>query len=384
MAPNRSIPFCWNHELTSIDVDDSLIVSFFQGPEDLSPDSVTGEVQRLFREASGDSPVALQSLLVGDDQVAVPVSGEPVIIQQVLKPLITHLLENGVRPENISVICTPEEAPFYHSEEFSGVSFVTHDPNADDQKAYLASTLSGSRIYLNRLLLDADVVFPIFVAEPVGQGPALGYLSAYWPGFSDLESGKSLKSRFRENCRTARKEVQEVLWLSGLHLVIVAIPSKTGIRCLHSYSPAELQRKVIRQVREDWQISQSHLADHALLISQLQHSPNITANLSKILKLAGKLSFSCQRIALVLDLPDEFCSQIAQLNEEQWLQIGWIRQLAEIGRRCKFYLLSNLPEDLVEYCDLIGLEDPSELHRLVSRNGSWIVISDAQRARSEN
>ena len=75
------------------------------------------------------------------------------------------LQEAGVEPEDVTVLVTVGWRP--HSSRRHappGATLVVHDPRDRGQLAYLAATKQGRRIYLNRLLTDADVVIPVGTA----------------------------------------------------------------------------------------------------------------------------------------------------------------------------------------------------------------------------
>ncbi len=81
---------------------------------------------------------------------------------------------------------------------------MVHDPDDRAQIAYLASTKEGRRVYLNRLLTDADVVVPV---GRLGYDPILGFRgpwSLLFPGLSDRETLRGLRDRSRRRLGRGR------------------------------------------------------------------------------------------------------------------------------------------------------------------------------------
>ena len=112
----------------------------------------------------------------------------------------------------------------------AGVVRSVHDPDDRERLAYLATTSQGRRVYLNRLLTDADVVVPI---GRLGYDPVLGYRgpwSLLFPELSDRETARSFRSTTssewpdRDQPRLTLSESAEVSWLLGtqFHVGIVA------------------------------------------------------------------------------------------------------------------------------------------------------------------
>src|SRR5262249_20354360 len=118
-----------------------------------------------------------------------------------------------------------------------GSSVVVHDPDDRAQLAYLASTKQGRRVYLNRLLTDADVVVPV---GRMGYDPDLGYRgpwSVLFPELSDRDTMRALRDRpispagedAREPARARLDEALEVSWLLGTQFHLGLVPAAAGL-----------------------------------------------------------------------------------------------------------------------------------------------------------
>lgn len=382
LSENREVTIAWDDSFFGLSVDSSQIGSRFQGPVSLADDMLVESIRRIVSGPLSIAPVTVQDLLIGDDQVAIPVSGSPALVLLALKPLIEQLVSVGIPHSCIRVVCMPEDLPEYRSALPSDIQVDPHDSTLTDQKAYLASTRAGTRIYLNRNLLDSDIVIPLIVAEPVGQGPRMGYLSGFWPMFSDDETRSSLKNRFSDNPKNVRKEVSEVLWLSGLHLAIVAVPAARGLASVQAIAPAKVQKMTHKLVRDGWNINLSGDHTNVLLTFESdspEHLDHIALN--KYLDLALRFSKTADKVALVFQFPSSELDQLNRLHPSKLQKLPWIKTLSRIGELTKLFCLSNLPDEIVDHCDIFALEAPSELARLVERNNNWLIVENANRAR---
>lgn len=385
LSENREVSINWGQSPAIISLDPASIGHWFEGPAPLSADEIADSVRRIVNGPVAKSPVSISDLLVGDDQVAIPVAGSPALALNLIRPLLKQLVSAGVATTNIIVVCNPNDYAIYREQLPAELKIESHDATIADNRAYLASTMSGTRIYLNRHLLDSDVVVPVIVAEPVGQGPQMGYLADYWPGFSDNETSRTLKSRFQEiqNRKVVRKEIAEVLWLSGLHLAVVAIPAKQGLASVEAIAPAAIQKTTHNDIRTFWNLN---LADtHTDVVMTFE--PDSAAELDRIafekyLSLATKFAGTADRVALVFNLPENEIEKLKHVHHSEWQKYQWVRMIAKIGTRTKLYVLSNLPEEIIDFCDIIALDGPKELERLVNRGQNWLVVQNANRARS--
>ena len=141
-------------------------------------------------------------------------------------------MQAGVEADAITVLTPPGPDPLSDRAValLKGVVRTVHDPDDRDRLAYLATTSQGRRVYLNRLMTDADVVVPI---GRVGYDPVLGYRgpwSLLFPELSDRETARSYRSTTssdwpdRDQPRPTLSEAAEVSWLLGtqFHLGIMA------------------------------------------------------------------------------------------------------------------------------------------------------------------
>src|SRR5262249_23829463 len=137
---------------------------------------------------------------------------------------------------------------------------LIHDPDDRAGIAYLASTKQGRRVYLNRLLTDADVVIPVgrlaFDPELGIRGP----WSVLFPGLSDRQTMRDLRvgaggpvpSRAAVRHEARLDELCEVGWLLGTHLLVGILPGATGVREVVAGRVEAVRERAIAALEQDW------------------------------------------------------------------------------------------------------------------------------------
>ncbi len=119
----------------------------------------------------------------------------------------------------------------------AGAVLVVHDPDDRAGMAYLATTKQGRRVYLNRLLTDADLVVPV---GRLGFDSVLGYhgpWSVLFPMLSNRETIRASRELVRDEGATPSldhptswlTESFEVSWLLGTQFHVGLVPGSSGL-----------------------------------------------------------------------------------------------------------------------------------------------------------
>jgi nickel-dependent lactate racemase len=311
----------------------------------------------------------------------------------------------GVTPDGITVLRTEADAESKAEDPrrlldtalARQVRLRTHDAADPLDLAYLAATEEGEAVLLDRLLTDADVVVPIGCYQPAKTPGYFGIHSSIFPTFSD----EPTQARFRRDelsgkgqARHALKhEVDQVAWLLGISFTIQIIPAARD-SILHVVAG---QCDVVRRrCRELYQAAwNSPVAGRtSLVVAAMEGGPaeQTWENLGYALAQAGRLVEDGGAIAVCCDLAAEPVpavrrmaaarSRTAILNHiRQHHPIDAIpaMQLAHALDRGRVYLLSRLDPGLVEQLEMVPVDGPEELGRLVRRNPSCTVLSNVPR-----
>lgn len=377
-----------NDQQMSLHFDQARVAHRWAGPEPMTSGDLHAVLARFVKGPAIEGKFVIADLLVGSDRVAIPAHGKAGLLATVLTPMIQNLVEVGVQRENIFVLCELNQAdelksllnqPDIHIEE--------HAPEREDARAYLAGTRSGNRVYLNKEILDSDIVLPLIVAEPRGKGASRGYIQGLWPSFSDRETIRKIEDRWGSEKNAIRREIQEVPWLAGLHQAMAAVPATNCIAALMMEQPGILQKKVHHAVQACWNLNldETDRHDAAVLTANGNDHEIDLEQFTAMLRSAFRLR-QCKRVALAYQLKPEALERLRKVFEEQDKEsdeTAWkaLRLMKRIGGLFTVYSLGNIDESILTECDWVELEEPRELENLVNRSGHWLLIEDANRVR---
>lgn len=155
-----------------------------------------------------------QALVPGDSLV---LAVDPVLpsVAEVLECIVDWFIAHGTSPSNVSVVVAGSsvgqaasadliQAKF--SSRWNEISIELHDPDDPNKIAYVAANEDAEPIYMNRTLVDADVVVPVTCCRAKH---ALDYLGAY--GLYPLLSDRKTMGAFYNLQRLAKPEAHHKL-----------------------------------------------------------------------------------------------------------------------------------------------------------------------------
>lgn len=382
MAKSTARKLTWRGKSIDFIFDNAGLTTCFSGPEPVPAEEIRQKVEDFFHQPSGNMLFALKDLIVGGDQVVIPVVGEFGQIIEPLQVIISKLKSLGIAETDITVLCHTELQSHFNEHFGEGLKIILHNPEKEEDRAYLASTSDESRIYLNRQLLDHDIVIPLIVAEPASSAAAMGYLSLIWPYFSDNQTITSVRAKYKKSPDSMRRTIREAIWLSGMHLVIAAIPARTGIASIEIFQPVSMQPELNKQLNLKWQCIIPEAINNTLMVAGFSEESELSeSSITQFFKTVSRVASRIRKLAVVVDFPDAFIKKLGELTEKERASSGWFRFLGKSASSCSVYMLSNLPEEWTEELDVITLESPAELDRLVKANPGWAMIDHAEKAR---
>lgn len=263
------------------------------------------------------------------------------------------------------------------------ITVHVHDPADSSQISYIASTSGGERIYLNRILSDADLIITVGIIAFDGLLGFRGTSSILFPTFSDLATQQSSQSQGHpeltpEQQRPFREMIDEVGWLLGTQFTVQAIPGAAGLPAeILAGLPEDVMARGKELVESTWRVSVEEMLEGAVISvpggafgwKQLGQA---LENITNIVQQGG-------RIVIVADLPIpegpaatmlRRCQDpeelLKPLRREPTVDSVEFAQLIQALRRVRVYLLSQLPAELVEELGMIPVSDSAELQRLVA------------------
>jgi nickel-dependent lactate racemase len=263
------------------------------------------------------------------------------------------------------------------------ITIHVHDPADSSQISYIASTSGGERVYLNRLLSDADLIITVGIIAFDGLLGFRGTSSILFPTFSDIATQQSSQSQGHpeltpEQQRPFREMIDEVGWLLGTQFTVQAIPGAAGLPAeILAGLPEDVMARGKELVESTWRVSVEEMLEGAVISvpggafgwKQLGQA---LENVTNIVQQGG-------RIVIVADLPIpegpaatmlRRCQDpeelLKPLRREPTIDSVEFAQLIQALRRVRVYLLSQLPAELVEELGMIPVSDSAELQRLVA------------------
>lgn len=263
------------------------------------------------------------------------------------------------------------------------ITMHVHDPADSSQISYIASTSGGERVYLNRLLSDADLIITVGIIAFDGLLGFRGTSSILFPTFSDIATQQGSQSQGHpeltpEQQRPFREMIDEVGWLLGTQFTVQAIPGAAGLPAeILAGLPEDVMTRGKELVERTWRVSVEEMLEGAVISvpggafgwKQLGQALENTTN---IVQQGG-------RIVIVADLPIpegpaatmlRRCQDpeelLKPLRREPTIDSVEFAQLIQALRRVRVYLLSQLPAELVEELGMIPVSDSAELQRLVA------------------
>jgi len=387
----------YQDERLDFELPEDQVVASWAGPEGLDP-SRSVDALRSALEQPTDYPPLRQIVVPGDrlviafDQTIAPARG-------FLEAMTQTLAEAGVGPSDITVIA-PRNGTGLEQALPSGVSLVVHDPDDRGELAYLATTKLGRRIYLNRLLTDADVVVPV---AGLGYDAVVGYRgpwSLLFPGMSDRETIKAYRSQsIRETANRPRSRAMskldesfEVSWLLGSQLHVGLVPATAGIVEAVAGRETTVRDSGLESLDRHWRFRAAGRADLVVVGIGQPGFPTTLENLAAGLLTATRLVRHGGKIVVLsrasgtlgpalrglcgLDDPREAATRLRGHESDDDYLVA--RHLAQALAWADVFLLSALPAQVAEDLFLVALDSPEQARRLVAGSGSCLFVSRAE------
>ncbi len=389
----------YGQEHLELEIQEKSLVQVTRG-QAAEPLAEPGESVRQSLETPRSFP-ALRKALTPDDHIAVVLGEELPCLPELLTPILEHVTAAHVRPEAITVVCPPTFASSEWIEQlaeaFPQVHVEVHDPADRERLAYLASTRSGRRLYLNRTTVDAD---QLVVLARRGFDPLLGYSGsegALYPVLSDEPTRKEMYSRLSLRAPgnkpwPVRQEAEEVAWLLGAPFMVQIIdgPGETVSHVVSGLN--EANDEALRLLNAHWRVSVDRLADVVVATVGGNRRRQTFARLAEALATASRVVKPNGRIVLLTQAEPTLGAgaELMRTAEEPGQALGLLRrntpvdataafQWASAAQQARIYLLSDLPPETAEELFTVPLEHAGQVQRLVDDGRSCLFLAEAHK-----
>lgn len=357
-------------------------------------------------------PPLAQAVAPGD-RVAIVLDADVPQAAQLVQSVVQMLTSNGVSLEEITVLLP--ELPGVSTEEATkettaddaqpaqlavpagefpeGIEFLRHDSHDRRQLSLLATTRANKALYLNRILVDADLVLPIGRALPEGPSEPRDLQSGWFPAFSDEATLQRLRRLALGSRETSpvEEERSEAVRLLGILAAIETVPAGNH-QLMHVLAGEwELAHQQAQQLyRNVWQFDCPGTVD--LVVASIdgedqQSWENIARaiwNCRHVLEPGGAMVI-CSELAespgpalrqlQAAESPATAVNNIRKFDTSDALA-AW-RIASTLGEH-RIYLVSGLEDDVVESLQMFPLHDAAEVSRLAALHKRCLVVPHAQ------
>ena len=343
----------------------------------------------------------LQRAVTPDDQVAIVVDERVPQLVPILIGLLQHLVEAHVELKNVTLLVPAtslqqlwlDDLP----DELGDIHLDVHDPANRDKLAYLATTKGERRVYLNRKIVEADL---LIVLTGRGFDPKLGYSGGaafLFPQFSDAETIAGYPKEFKtasrpEDPNPLRTEAKEILKLLGAPFLVqiiegvgdtvaevfVGLPVSTsdGAASLKKHWLGRVERKadlVIAAVSgSDGRITFRDLATAAATGRRALESGG---RLVLLTTAAPRLDDSGD-LLLKVEEPAVALKRIAAAKPDDAMPgTFW----AFAAKKVSLYVAAGWPDELIEELFATPVHTVGEVQRLIDAAESVLFLQDAHK-----
>jgi nickel-dependent lactate racemase len=344
---------------------------------------------------------AMRRALTPDDRVVLAIDDRLPRLPELIAPVLDHLQSAHVSMENVTLL-TP--APGTNQgwiddlpDEYQDVRTEVHDPKNPQRLAYLATTKSGRRLYLNRTLIDAD---QIVVLTGRGYDPLFGYAGAeafLLQNFSNPETLESFGKQLTldvpdEHPFASRQEATEVAWLLGTPFLIQIIVGRqdsiAGVVSGLLDSTAEGDRKL----DDLWRVKVQ--APVGAVVATLTGDPSTLTfeDLARAAAAASRIVDSGGKIILLSEIEVQLdeASEMLRRFEEPYEALKRLRQTkpsnmaaafqwASAADHAKIYLAAHLHWEVAEELFATPIQKPGEVARLLENEPRVALLIDAHK-----
>lgn len=360
-----------------------------------------------------DFPPLAAAVVPGDRVVIALDEGLPALAELVA-PVVQMLLAAGVEASDITLLQTAFD---FERNRNDPTRLVPAEVRADLERAkhlasdresigYLAATASGHRVYLNRVLLDADLVIPIATARPDILLDEHSGACALWPLYSDEATQLRYRQAAAQRFDPARaivsnadlqSDINEVMWLLGPQCLLQVIPAGGhGVTAVMAGQLDPIRRLAPKILHETWPPLERQTAELVIAALHGDATQQSWDTFARALMTALAHVEPHRSIAIISDLgiaPSDHTAGpalkllerakepqklIPKLERESAIDVAAALALIAATQQAQVFLLSRLEPAFVESLGMAPLDGASALERLIERHGACIVIGDAQ------
>jgi hypothetical protein len=278
------------------------------------------------------------------------------------------------------------------------IRVVNHDPRDRNALAYLTNTASGRPIYLNRTLLDADMIIPIGCYRGDLSWSYRGVFGGVYPTFSDTAT----QARYRnphlldthdEVFAKSQREIDTVGRQAGMQFTVQVLPGEgDDVAGLLAGETSAVARRAEAWWNGAWRHPRPEQAEVVVVALAGRQAQSWSA-LGEAVERGAALVEEGGSILVCSDIEQapgpafELLSQIDDRDEA----LRHIRKdrpvdalasllLAAAQEKARVYLLSRLDSSVVDELGMTPIDEAADISRFTAKKRSCTVVADGRRA----
>jgi hypothetical protein len=367
-------------------------------------DSLSDLLANAFSSAIEFPP--LIDCLVADDSIAIAIDPNLRNPKQIVETIVAYLRDKHVRSENMTVVLQAScesIAEQLRNSDAVGCNVLVHNPDEQTELAYLAADDDAQPIYVNRVLVESDVVLPVVEARPIDSFAYAG-LSGIVPHFVDTATAARWRTKVQaENLQSAivrDARASEIAFLLGCQFSLVLELDAFGQPLQYLFGdPSSIAKRFgtiesasdhdsVAELKAEERPSQdatalNRVSDFDLVVMSIEPpTPTLDwEHFSRAIYLAKKYAGDEAAIAVVmpkLTTPTGTLRHLASREDDDDILKKLLSSSAaersqalllfELRSQHRIVLLSDTPSDLIEQLGIGILENKEQLRRLIESN----------------
>ena len=360
--------------------------------------SITDLIANIFEDPIEFPPLALA--LIDDDHIAIAIEDGVPDANAIACAVTRYLVQHGTRQEMITIVLGSDNQDWrdrlmeaLRVQDLGDVMVVKHEPTHHDSHGYIAASASADPIYIQRDLVEAEVVLPIYCIR-TPDSPSASDKYGMSPSFADATTQHRWNLAWlddnKHHLHLQEKLSHEVGWLMGVQFAIAVVPACDGsVAAILGGSPDPVFQRASELIRPldilksdehavavvfvegDWTqqswMNVARAAAHADMQLDANGTIVVCTDLKRvsdgILQLGSdEADDKLQRQLLGSDLEDAFAAAV----------------LSAIRSKRSIYLMSQLKSNQVEGLGLAYIDSPLDIERLCREASSVCVMRSGQ------
>ncbi len=328
----------------------------------------------------------LKRAVIPGDRIAVAVAPGVPQARELIAGLLSVLSEANVPPEDVTVCHAQDRATLVGPRGglLERAHQMVHRPDDPSGLAYLAASAAAHPIYFPRVVCDADVVIPIGWRLPMPAHRPASHVDALFPTFSDAATQRRVWERHSEATDAmsvpsegpaALDEAEEAAWLLGVQFAVEIVPGPRGsVLQVVAGDREAVRRESSRLCRSVW--TRSVDGPIPAVVASVAHADR-KATWGDVVEVVARLEPLMEPEGAVV-----ICTDLAEAPEESDVArlspyLGNPQDPRETDAARRVYLVSELPEAVVDSLGFIPVAASEELARLVRQLGGGLVVEYA-------